>query len=428
MKKALLVSYGFPPVGGAGVQRPVKFVKYLRKFGWEPLVLTVANPSVPVQDSAMLNDIPEGVKVCRASSLEPSYAAKQGFSGKGKQGSSWLKTVIKKTLSLFLLPDMQILWWPGMAKKLISVIRAEKPDCLYVTAPPFSSFIPVVVAGKLFRVPVVLDYRDEWAFSRASWENASKSGLAFFLDTVLERFALANCSAFTVATGSYLNSLANRYGAQLLSKGTVITNGYDSDDFVGATSPKQLEQSDVTIVYTGTVWNATSLSFFCSALGKLLCAKPELKKIIRLKIFGRVVAEEMPYILDESVKDVIESFGYIEHDRIAGEMLNADILLLTLSDMPGAEKIIHGKVFEYMASGRHILALIPDGEVKTLLSEHYDNMTIIHPNDSEQTDTALQNICRSIDTIRASHGKDVSCFEREKLTEKLARLFDRIVL
>jgi glycosyltransferase involved in cell wall biosynthesis len=426
MNKVLIVAYSFPPVGGAGVQRPVKFVKYLRRFGWEPVVLTVSNPSVPIQDVALLKDVPEGVKIYRARSLEPSYEAKQTFSTTQTQGGG-IKALIKKYISMILLPDIQVLWWPGFIAKIINVIRIERPDCLYVTAPPFSSFVPVVAVGKIFRIPVVLDYRDEWVFSRASWENSSKSRLAFFLDNFLERMVLSNCQAFTTATQSYVDSIIKHYGSGVISKGEVITNGYDADDFVYEPKNRVIEDPEtITIVYTGTVWKATSLDVFCSILGKYILQNPTMKQRIRVKVFGRVVGEEARYLESTSLKDVIECYGYIDHEKVMEEMLNADILLLTLSDLPGAEKIIHGKAFEYMASGKHIFALIPDGEVKNLISEHYGNTTIVNPSDAETVYASFENLLKNIEELKKRKGKDVRGFLRENLTAKLASVFNRV--
>lgn len=426
MKKVLIIAYNFPPVGGAGVQRPVKFVKYLRHFGWEPVVLTVSNPSVPIQDVAMLKDVPEGVVIYRALSLEPSYEAKQAFSTAQRQGGR-TKALLKKYISMLLLPDLQVLWWPGLLVKIIKVIKAEKPDCLFVTAPPFSSFLPVVAVGKILGLPVVLDYRDEWVFSRNSWENSSKSRLAFFVDTFLEKFALNYCRAFTSATQSYIESIAKLYGSDIAKKGEVITNGYDADDFVCDIKGEIIKELKIiTLVYTGTVWKATSLDTFCNILEKYLSLNPIMKQRIRVKVFGRVVGEEAPYLEIEALKEIIECHGYIEHKKVVEEMLNADILLLTLSDIPGAEKIIHGKVFEYMASGRHIFALVPEGEVKGLIMEHYGNATIVNPNDIHIAYTALEYLLNNISDVRKRECKNVSGFLRENLTEKLATVFERL--
>lgn len=427
MKKVLIVAYGFPPVGGAGVQRPVKFVKYLRRFGWEPVVLTVSNPSVPLMDTTLPKDIPDGVKIYGASTFEPSYKTKQSFSTDQVQHSG-IKKSVKKIISTLLLPDVQVLWWPGLAIKLIKVIKTEKPLCLFVTAPPFSSFIPVVAIGKLFKIPVVIDYRDEWIFARNSWENSSRTRLAFKIDTLFEKFALANCCAFTTATQSYIISMANLYGKELINKGVPITNGYDVDDFVvsGKVDLAIKDHSIVTIIYTGTVMKATSLNVFCQLLKRFMESEVNLKNKILVKIYGRVVGDEQTFLDDEALKSVIECYGYVEHEKVVEEVMNADLLLLTLSDLTGAEKIINGKAFEYMASGRHIFSLIPDGELKSLIASNYDNATIIHPRDFDSAYNAFVSLINNIEELRNRKGKDVSCFLRENLTAKLATVFDRI--
>lgn len=427
MNKVVIIAYSFPPVGGAGVQRPVKFVKYLRRFGWEPVVLTASNPSVPVIDASLEKDIPPDTKIYHARTLEPSYKAKQSFSStSGATGG--VKALIKKYVSMLLLPDLQILWWPGLVTELIKIVITEKPKCLFVTAPPFSSFIPVIVIGKLFGIPVVLDYRDEWVFSRNSLENLSKSRFAFWLDKIMERFVLNNCHAFTTATQSYIESIVVHYGNDLKNKGTTITNGYDSDDFaISANSPEMSHDPNViNIFYSGTVYKATSLDSFCRGLKQFLSLNSSTNISVKLKLFGRIIAEEQVFLEEENIKDVITCYGYIEHEKLLVEMFNADILLLTLSDLPGANKIINGKAFEYMATGKHIFALVPEGEVKRLITDHYDNTTIVQSDDVKAICQAFEYLINNIEVVRNRRGKDVSGFLRENLTSKLASVFDGV--
>ena len=125
-KNVLIVSYTFPPTGGAGVQRVSKFVKYLRGFGWEPIILTTSNPSVPLQDTSLLKDIPADVRIYKARTLEPSYAIKKGT------GSHPLNSLRNKIMNYsknisknILLPDAQILWWPDLIKTLVIILKTE---------------------------------------------------------------------------------------------------------------------------------------------------------------------------------------------------------------------------------------------------------------------------------------------------------------
>jgi glycosyltransferase involved in cell wall biosynthesis len=427
MFTVLIVSYNFPPVGGAGVQRPVKFVKYLREYGWEPLVLTVANPSVPVIDKTLEKDIPAGVQILKATTYEPSYQQKQGFKNTQSNVSGSLKKIFKKIIFQFLLPDLQVLWWPGLVMTLIKAIKTDRPDCLFVTAPPFSSFVPVVALGRIFGIPVVLDYRDEWSFSRNTWENSNKSWFASFVDSVMERFVISQCAAFTAANASYVDSLNKTYPHSTIGKGTVITNGYDDDDFeiMDAGSTKK-DDFKITLVYTGTVWAATSFQPIITALQSLLAKLPELETRISLKIVGRVVDNEALLFESNPIKKIVTLCGYLDHDRVIEELNSADVLLLTLSDLPGAEKIITGKAFEYMASGKHVFAIVPEGETKDLFCSNYDNVTIANPSDIPSIISGFKMIIEHIDDIRIKRGKATPQFLRRNLTAKLAEVFDTV--
>ena len=430
MKTVIVVSYNFPPVGGAGVQRPVKFVKYISKYGWKPVVVTVANPSVPVIDKSLENDIPIGVRIYKASTLEPSYEQKQGFTTTNNNATGRLKKYFKIIISRLLLPDLQVLWWPGLVWTLIFAIRKEHPACLFVTAPPFSSFIPVIVVGRLFGVPVVLDYRDEWTFSRNAWENASRGRLVTFIDTALELFVCSQCAAFTAANASYVASLNLSYPKSAIGKGHVITNGFDEEDFeVRIRPPLSVKANDkITFIYTGTVWAATSFKSLLAAFEKLLLKQPGLSENITLKIIGRVVDSEALCFENNAVSKIVELCGYIEHDRIFEEMYYSDVLLLTLSDLPGAEKIICGKAFEYMASGKHIFAVVPDGETKNVICANYDNATIANPSDVHSVLLGIMSIIENISLIRAKRGNDVSQFSRRELTADLVKVFDVVAV
>lgn len=424
-KKVLIISYTFPPTGGAGVQRVSKFVKFLYKFDWEPVVLTVLNPSVPIIDDTLHKDIPAGLNIYGARTLEPSYDFKRSIAAQNKK-TSWIKQLLKKIVSMFFLPDIQILWWPGLFFQLFSIIKKDKPVCLFVTAPPFSSFFPVIIIGKLFNIPVVLDYRDEWGFARKNWENSVRNNLAYFIDAAMERFCLKHCTAFTTATQSYINSIAENYGSKLQEKGTVITNGFDVDDFVSLKKQERMNTSSdiIRIVYAGTIMKITSLGSFCQALNVLFRIYPEIKNKIVFEVYGRVVGEEQAYLEDDALSDVIKCHGYVGHEIILQQLKNADLLLLTLCDQPGSERIINGKVFEYMATGNHIFAMIPRGETREICSR-YGNATIINSDDMETASKMLKELIDNIDVVRNKPVSDISMYTREKLTEKLSNVFNR---
>jgi len=426
MKKVLVISYAFPPIGGGGVQRSAKFVKYLRKFNWNPVVLTVANPSVPTVDEALFLEIPKDLTIYKAFTLEPSYAHKKKFTPSTIPAKGNLKQSIKKIITNLMLPDIQILWWPGLALKLIQVLRKEKPNCIFVTAPPFSSFVPVVFIGNIFKIPVVLDFRDEWAYCRDQMENLSQSLYAIKIDRYFEKYCVSNSVGFTAASESYVEDISHRYNLINKKNGLCITNGFDEDDFKDHRLSNHKYDEVINVVFSGTVWKGTSLKNFIFVLEKIISNNKILRKLIKIKIFGRIVDSELEYFQSDTIRESIEIHGYIDHKHLVKEIMAADILLMAITDSPGANKIILGKTFEYMATGKHIFALIPNGESKRLLHDDYGNVTIVDPGNIDGIYNALFLLIENIDSVRQQKAKDVSRFSRKLLSEKLAIFFDRV--
>lgn len=426
MKKVLIVAYGFPPVGGAGVQRPVKFVKYLPHFGWLPTVLTVDKPSVPVSDQTLTTDIPPGVKIIRARTYEPSYATKISFSRRPKNGSRVpsLRGIVKKIASLFLLPDLQTLWWPHLFIEMFRSAKSEQPACILVTAPPFSSFVPVTLIGRMFNIPVVLDYRDEWGFARENLENSNKGKWAKYIDRIMERYVVRSCAGITATNASYISGLQESYLKGASKKSSVITNGYDDDDFRHLSSPSSAPLK-VRIIYTGTVWRATSLKNIISAYCALF-RQGDVPKFT-IDVYGRVVDQELTYLTSPQVAEFLTIHGYVEHEEIVRHMHDADVLLLSLSDLPGSHKIITGKIFEYMATGKHIFAVIPEGETRAIIENDYDNRTIVDPNNVDDISNKAASILSHIGALRGKQGICPEKYRRFNLTKKLATFLDEII-
>jgi glycosyltransferase involved in cell wall biosynthesis len=423
-KNVLMVSYTFPPTGGAGVQRISKFVKYLGEFGWKPIILTPSNPSVPLTDESMLKDIPEGTRIVKSITLEPSFKIKGKIVSESKNYYfRRLKSFVKILLQKLLLPDYQVLWWPGLFVSLVYTVLTNKIDCIFATSPPFSALVPPVVIGKLFKIPIVIDFRDEWVFVRENFENASRGKCSQFLDIVLERFVTSNSDRFIVASGGYISSIANRHKISE-KNGIVITNGFDDDD-IQRYNKKAMKQN-ILVSYIGTVWRQNSLSNFISACLTLSAMKPHLFKNVTLRIIGRVVESEKESLDIDKNHLRIEVLDYLDHDKAISQLKDADILLLTLSNLPGAERIIPGKTFEYMASGNHIFAIVPHGETKDLLKLNYYNTTFAFPDDVGDIACKMYDLITNIDRIRNCEQANVEIFTRRHLTQQLANVFDNV--
>ena len=430
MKKVLFVTYALPPVGGASVQRTTKFIKYLKNFDWEPIIVTAKNPSVPVFDANLVRDIPFGTKVFRTRTFEPSYGVKQLFSerkgiNKSADNKKKLFTFLK---GLVMTPDSQVLWWPGLIWGLLKVIWKERVDCLFVSAPPFSSLVPVVFLAKVFQKPVVVDFRDDWHFYRSHIENAIKGRFARALDRVLERYVIWNCSAFTAATESYARNISKRNALPKSKKAYVITNGFDRDDFEThrQVSSEKMNIQKIHLVYSGTVWRATSLDSFLRAVDILLTEIPKCKEQLHITIAGRVVKSESVNFENKRLKDVVNLKGYVPHNEAISLLLSADVLILSLADIIGASEIIPAKVFEYMATGKRILAIVPEGETSSLLRKAYNNASVFPPGAIDSIATYLLELLAKPKLLEEKKVDVSDKYEREYLTGKLAGVLSSV--
>jgi len=311
---------------------------------------------------------------------------------------------------------------------LWKIIKKESVDCLFVSAPPFSSLIPVVYTGKALGIPVVIDFRDNWKFYRLHMENATKTTFAKMMDRVLEKYAILNCSAFTTATASYVKNISDRYFFSKDKRGYVITNGFDKEDFNSFQEkilPNRMAEK-IHFLYSGTVWKATSLLPLMKAINSIATDYPDIDKKIRITIMGRIVDQELYYFLNRRLQDILHLRGYVPHGKAIETLFRADVLIIALSDIEGADQIIPAKTFEYVATGKKILAIVPEGETSRLLDAEYANAAIFHPNETDLIATYILRLLENKSLVFGKKKTDVAKYERKFLTGKLAEIFSSL--
>src|SRR5205085_8408172 len=209
VKRVLVIAWQYPPVSGSGVQRTTKFVKYLPSWNWLPSVLTVANPSVPVLDHSLGDEVSNDIVVRRARTFEPGYGLKGKVSAGGainpsapgrKPRLASLKAAARRVVSLALQPDPQVLWAPSAIREGKRLLREIPHDAIYVTAPPFSSFLVGSALSRASGLPLLIDYRDEWNLSSAYWENKRLDPLSARLQQRMQRKVVRQASAIVATT------------------------------------------------------------------------------------------------------------------------------------------------------------------------------------------------------------------------------------
>lgn len=373
-KRVLIIAYIFPPTGGAGVQRVTKFVKYLPRHGWDVSVLTVANPSVPLRDDSLLKDIPPETLIRRARSWEPGYAMKAAVSAtqersrRGRLARS-LASAARRVGTVLLQPDPQILWLPAAIREGKRLLREVWHDVILPSGPPFSAFLVGAALARSARLPLVLDYRDEWAISNAYLENKKLDPVSRSIQGRMQRRvvrAARGLVATTRCSAESLEELSRRAGGS--ARVTWIYNGFDPDDFGAGAPAERPGGGPFRLAYVGTLWNLTDVGPLVEAVKRVAGERPDLAAGLELVFAGRRTGpqEELLASLRGLPCRLIE-YPYLEHAEAVRLMRDSGALCLLLSDLPGAGRVVPAKLFEYLAAGRPILAIAPRGEVWDLL-------------------------------------------------------------
>jgi glycosyltransferase involved in cell wall biosynthesis len=429
----LFVSYAFPPVGGAGVQRTTKFVKYLPSHGWQCSVLTAKNPSVPVLDERLLDEIPPETRVVRTRTFEPSYAAKQavaGAQGEASTTAARARALLKLGASALLQPDAQMLWNVTAVRAGLSLLREQRHDAIVASGPPFSSFLLGALLARLSGVPLVLDYRDEWDISNAYWENKKLDQVSLRVQRAMQRAAVREAAALVATSRPSMQALERvRDEARSRAQVVCLYNGFDSADFEAYPAGSRVHGGRYRLSYLGTLWNLTDVTPVVEAVELLADTRPEL--LARLELFfagRRTEPQEAILARLRRVPIALQRLPYVEHGEVIGLLKSSDGLLVLLSDVPHAERVVPGKVFEYMASGRTVLCVAPPGEAWHLL-EGYPRAHRVHPRDT----LALAEVLASELERRARDEpgpsvdpSTVARFDRKSQAGELAQLLESI--
>ncbi|MEO7354169.1 MAG: hypothetical protein ABIZ70_07460 [Gemmatimonadales bacterium] len=436
-RRLLLVSYHFPPVGGAGVQRPVKFARYLPEFGWDVSVLQAANPSVPLLDPTLLEELPAETVIERAHTFEPSYAAKQSVAASGNNGAparrpSRLKAALKSAATLALQPDAQVLWLPDAVRHGRQLLKRLPHDAILATAPTYTNLLVGAMLARYAGIPLISDYRDEWDLSNTYWENAPKARLALAVQWRMQRFVLRRSAAIVATTKASTARVAARAAESGVTPiARCIYNGWDAGDLAEAAhAAPALPRVPRTfrLVYAGTLWNLTSIAPVAAAVELLAREAPALLARLELVAVGRKTPDQLVQLQRVAAAGAtVENLDYAPHPVALATMTSADAVLLLLSDVPGAERVAPAKVFEYLAVRRPILAVLPEGEIAELVRESDADSHRLPTDVAGIASWLRRRLEGSVAPAPAGNDAQIARFERRALTGELAALLDELV-
>jgi glycosyltransferase involved in cell wall biosynthesis len=428
-RRALFIAYTFPPVGGAGVQRTTKFVKYLPQFGWDASVLTVSNPSVPVRDESLCRDVSPATNVVRARTLEPAYAIKAVLATAAMPSVAGriVKAAARRAVASLLQPDPQVLWNAPAFCAAVRTLRDVRHDVIVASAPPFSSLLLGAALSSYTKLPLVLDYRDEWDVTSRYWENRMARGFSVAIQGAMERYALRRASlVLATSPGSAARLSALCREARSRARVTHIFNGFDPEDFAGtAVTGPRTANAYWRLVYTGTLYNLASPEPLVRAIEALAAVDPALAAKIELVFAGRRAPEQNQRLARLASLCRLQTREYVSHADAIALMRSADALCILLSDLPGAGRVVPAKIFEYMASQKPVLAIAPHGEVWDMLRTHPAAFTCSPDDVSGLRDwlaDAVQGGTRPLD----SGSVDTSPYDRRRQAQHLASLLEEL--
>ena len=429
-KKVLIITYYWPPAGGAGVQRWLKFVKYLPQKGWDPVIYTPENGEMPVADPSLLKDIPPGITVLKTKIWEP-YEWYKKFVGVGsneKINTGFLtekkKPGLAEKISVwirgnFFIPDARCYWIQPSVRFLSSYLKQHKVDAIVSTGPPHSMHLIAMKVASTHGIPWLADFRDPWT-NIDYYKDLMLSGKADRKHHQLEKEVITSANRVVVVGNTMKEEFETAYRRNV----DVITNGFDPDDFPPS---GKYRKTGFTIAHIGSLVRSRNPDSLWKAISLLRREIPEFNSEIKIRLTGKVDVAVRTAIEASGLTDITSYVAYLPHDQVVTEQQNASLQLLLLNNTPNAKGILTGKLFEYMASGSPILAIgPPDGDAAAVLAES-ETGACYDFNDIEGIKNALLSAFRIHQSGEMTAGKrKLEKWTREALTSKLADILDQM--
>lgn len=456
MRKTLIIAYRFPPQGGISVHRTTKFVRYLQRFGWQPVVHTVRNPFWHLSDDSLQQEIPTDVAVYRTRTFEFERLEKRlgalkrqptaqphmaqdtvgTISPAASIATSQKKSPDGRLVSLqrfihqrILMPDPQIAWIPWAFLKSLYIARKEKVDVIYTSSPPNSSQVLGLWLKRTLRKPWVADFRDPWTDGIRRKQAYVGNPFRQKLEEKWERAVAEQADHLIVNTEKNREHFLAKYPFAA-RKMTTLTNGFDPEDFRHLShSKKFLPEGYFHLTLTGNVETMFDATPFFRAVDNFLIEEPEAREHFRINFVGTKRGKYDQLIQELQLDTVVQYIGYVPHTDSVQYLADSTALFLCqIPEYTSAVVKLPGKLFEYLYMRKPVLALTLPGVTTTIL-EHAGLGVIAHPNDITGIKHALRDLYRQWRTSQWNFAPDhtyIDTFNRLHLTEKLAAIFDDI--
>jgi len=418
-KKVLIITYYWPPAGGSGVQRWLKFVKYLRDFDIEPVIYTVDNPGYVINDKSLINEIPNSIETLRQPIFEPNlilnfFGTKTNRESAGflNPNPNFIGKIIQYIRANYFIPDARKFWIKPSVKFLSNYLEKNPVDVIITTGPPHSLHLIGLHLKKKKDIKWISDFRDPWTeidyFHKMPLNKKAKKK-----HHQLEREVLKNSDSVIVVG----NTMRDQYLKET-DKVVTISNGFDTSD------NKEVSHLDIffSITHVGMMNADRNPSDLWKILKEICLENPDFKSDLKIRLIGKI-AKEVSHDLNIFDSGITEVVDYVSYAEVKKYQLETQVLLLCINNVPSARGIITGKIFEYLQAKRPILAIGPeDGDAAEILKNTNSGSIFGFENKQKLKQHILELYKDYKKNQLIVNSENIEQYHRRELTRKLAHL------
>ena len=429
MKKVLVITYSWPPAGGIGVLRCLKFVKYLRDFGWEPIVLTAENPSYQFIDHDNVKEIPDGIEIHKVPIFEPINAFKK-ITGRKKEtplqnitnNSEKKRSIIDKfgmwVRGNFFIPDARSAWIKPCLRYIDHYLENNHIDAILTDGPPHTNTVIGMRISQKHNIPWLADFQDPW--TQVDYYSELYIGKrADKIHRALEQEVFQTAKKITIASPSWKKDLESIGGKNV----DVIYYGYDDTDF---TEFSAKQEDSLVIFHGGLLGQDRNPEVFFSVLNELINLYPLIRSRLKLKFAGEVDLTVKNSLKKHHLLEYTELMGMIPRKQVIKEYEKASLLLLPINKADNAAGRIPGKLFEMLRTGKNILVLGPDdGDVKSIVEKEKRGRSFEY-GDKDLLMTYLTDILLNNSETTNTQG-NIDRYSNKMITGKIAKYLDEMI-
>jgi hypothetical protein len=431
-KKVLIITYYWPPSGGSGVQRWLKFVKYLPDFGWDPIVYTVENGEFPVIDTSLISDIPNGTIVIKKPIWEPfniynrllgkKKGEKFGHGFAGEKNESGLKKIIKNfaiwVRGNYFIPDSRKFWIKPSVNFLSSYLLENSIEYLITTGPPHTCHVIGLHLKEKTNIKWIADFRDPWT-GVYYFPELKLNATSINKHKKLERSVLLSADK-VISVGKTLNE--NLYkltdGKSLKNKFEIITNGFDKPLQENLAHPKEFN-----LVYTGLFSKDQNHEVLWKAIKYCCDKKADFNHRFRIDLYGNIDSSVFTSIETFGLLDKLTVYDHVPLERVSNIQSSAAILLLCINHYPGEKEMLTGKLFDYISSQRPILNIGPvDGDAAEIINQTQTGRTFSLTDIDGISEYLLNSFELFSKENLITQGVNLAQYHRKQLTKRLSEI------